>query len=158
MGFENMKDTMIVDKMGLIVKRALIQSNIERRLVVGLREVVRVLSYQNNEVVPIICVMAVPKAGDSVTHMHEVLLKAYCLENDIYIVELDSAEKLSRILNCSMLESCALICANPSGDSDCEGNFLDEDYKLTKAEDQIVDYCEDVWCDTNKPIIHLPGR
>ncbi|CAO1373269.1 unnamed protein product [Diamesa serratosioi] len=144
--------------MGLIVKQALIQSNIERRLVVGLKEVVRALSYQNNELLPIICLMAIPEAGDSVTHMHEVLLKAYCMENDIYILELESAEKMSRILNCSMLESCALICANPSGDSDCEGNFLDEDYKLTKAENQIVDFCEDVWGETEKSIIKLPGK
>lgn len=146
-----------VDLIGGFVKKALIQANIEKRLIIGLTQIGRLLS-QEQESVPIFCLMAPPRNGDYATHMHEVLLQAYCLENDIYIVQIDSAEKLSRILDTSRLESCALICANPAGDSDCEGSFLDQDYQMTKTERRLVDYCEDHWNDSEHATIRLPEK
>lgn len=142
---------------GSLVKKALVQAKLERRLVVGLAQIGRFLA-QNQMNIPILCLMTPPRTGDCATHMHEVLLKAYCLENDIYIVELDSAEKLNRILESPQLESCALICANPAGDSDCEGSFLDEDFQMTKIERKLVDYCEDHWNDSEHSTIRLPEK
>lgn len=142
---------------GSCVKKALIQANIEKRLVIGLTQIGRFLSQEQGNV-PIFCLMAPPKSDDYATHMHEVLLQAFCLENDIYIVQIDSAEKFSRLLDTSRLESCALICANPSGDSDCEGSFLDEDFQMTKNERKLVDYCEDHWNDSEHARIRLPEK
>lgn len=146
-----------VDQMGSLVKKALVQANIEKRLVIGLTQIGRFLAQDQSEV-PIICLMAPPKSGDYATHMHEVLLQAYCLENDIYIIKLDNSEKLNRILDTSRMESCALICANPAGDSDCEGSFLDQDYQMTKIEGKLVDYCEDHWNDSEHAMIRLPEK
>lgn len=146
-----------VDKMGSLVKKSLVQAKLEKRLIVGLTQIGRFLAEDQNNV-PIICLMAPPKSGDYATHMHEVLLQAYCLENDIYIVQLDSGEKLNRILDPKKFESCALICANPAGDSDCEGSFLDQDYQMTKYERRLVDFCEDHWNDSEHSMIRLPEK
>lgn len=145
------------DQMGSLVKKALVQAKIEKRLIVGLTQIGRFLA-QNQVNVPIICMMAPSKSGDYATHMHEVLLKAYCLENDIYIMQLDKAEKFSRILDSSRLESCALLCSNPAGDSDCEGSFLDQDYQMTKFERKLIDFCEDHWNDSKHSTIRLPEK
>jgi growth arrest and DNA-damage-inducible protein len=142
---------------GSLVKKALVQAKIEHRLIVGLSQIGRFLA-QDQVNIPIFCLMTPPRTGDCATHMHEVLLKAYCLENDIYIVELDSAEKFNRILESPQFESCALICANPAGDSDSEGSFLDEDFQMTKSERKLVDYCEDHWNDSEHSTIRLPEK
>lgn len=145
------------DQIGSLVRKALVQANIEKRLIIGLSQISRFLARDQTDV-PIICLMAPPATGDYATHMHEVLLQAYCLENDIYIMQLDNAEKLNRILDTSRIESCALICANPAGDSDCEGSFLDQDYQMTKIEGKLVDYCEDHWNDSEHSMIRLPEK
>lgn len=150
-------ESKIVDHIGSSVRKALIQANIERRLVVGLTQIGRFLA-QDQTNIPIICLMTPPKSGDYATHMHEVLLRAYCLENDIYIVQLDCSEKFNRILQTPRFESCALICTNPSGDSDCEGSFLDEDYQMTKIEKKVVDYCEMHWNDSEHSTVRLPEK
>lgn len=142
---------------GSLVKKALLHAKIEKRLIIGLTQIGRFLA-QDQVNVPIICVMAPAKTGDYATHMHEVLLKAYCLEHDIYIMQLDNAEKMNRILDSSRFESCALICTNPAGDSDCEGSFLDQDYQMTKIEKQLVDFCEDHWNDAEHSTIRLPEK
>jgi growth arrest and DNA-damage-inducible protein len=142
---------------GSLVKNALVQAKIEKRLIVGLTQISQFLA-QDHVNIPIFCLIAPPKTGDYATHMHEVLLKAYCLENDIYVVQLDQAEKFNRILDSLRFESCALICANPAGDSDCEGSFLDQDYQMTKTERRLVDYCEDHWNDSEHSTIRLPEK
>lgn len=142
---------------GSLVKKAMVQAKIEQRLIVGLTQIGRFLA-QDNANSPIFCMMAPPKTGDYATHMHEVLLKAYCLENDIYVVQLDNAEKFNRILDSNRFESCVLICANPAGDSDSEGSFLDQDYQMTKTERKLVDWCEDHWNDSEHSTIRLPEK
>lgn len=146
------------EEIGSLVKKCLIQSNIEKRIVIGLSQISQFL-VRDNLHIPIFCLMSAPRTGDYATHMHEVLLKAYCLEHDIYIIEIDNAEKLNRILGTSKLESCVLICANPAGDGDCEGSFLDQDYQLTKVEKKIVNFCEDHWDgEKGEAMIRLPEK
>ncbi|CRL03227.1 CLUMA_CG016532, isoform A [Clunio marinus] len=142
---------------GSLIKKALVQAMIEKRLVVGLTNIAQFLA-QDHVNIPIICLITPSKTDDYATHIHEVLLKAYCLENDIYIMNLDSLEKFNRILDSPRLESCALICANPAGDSDCEGSFLDEDFQMTKIEKKLVDFCEDHWDDMEHSTIRLPEK
>lgn len=144
-------------QMGSLVRKALVQANIEKRLILGLSQIVKCLAVENSYI-PILCLIAPPKTGDYATHMHEVLLKAFCYENDIYTIHLDSAESLSRILDSPTVQSCALIYANSSGDSDCEGSFLDEDYNLTKIERKLVNYCEAHWDESEHSTIRLPEK
>lgn len=146
-----------VNAVGSLVRKALVQAKLEKRLVVGITQIGQFLA-QDQSNVPVICMMAPPKSGDYATHMHEVLLEAYCLENDIYIMHIDSAEKLIRVLDLPKFESCAMICANPAGDSDCEGSFLDQDYQTTKIEKKLIDFCEDHWNDSEHATIRLPEK
>lgn len=145
------------NQMGNLVKKAIVQAKFEKRLILGLSQVVKYLMEGYSDI-PTICLIAPPKQGDFATHMQEVLLQAYCLENDIYIVHVDCADKISRILRLPTTESCALIFANSAGDFDCEGSFLDEDYHLTKIEKMIVNYCEEHWDEDEFSTIRLPEK
>lgn len=151
------KNSDMSNQMGNLVKKALVQAQIEKRLILGLSQVVKYLMEGFCDI-PTICLIAPPKQGDFATHMQEVLLNAYCLENNIYTLHLDCADKISRILKLPKVESCALIFANPAGDSDCEGSFLDEDYHLTKFEKMIVNYCDEHWDDPEFTTIRLPEK
>lgn len=133
---------------GVTAKRALLMANIEERVVVGLSDAIQALAKTPEEF--LFCFMAPPKPGDSATHMHEVLLQAFCFEHDIYIIKIDSAEKLSRLLGSSTLQSCALVQKTMSADHQHE--------ILSKVEDQLVDYCEEHWEDPVKPVVKLPEK
>lgn len=120
------------------VRAAVWHAQVEKRIIVGLSAAVKSLSQTPNK--SLFCILAPPKSGDSTTHMLEVLLEAYCYENDIYIIKVDTSEKLTRILGTRHIESCVLIQrTNPNDDepSDME--------KLTVVENELVEYCEDLW-------------
>lgn len=134
---------------GRTVKSALIRAQSESRVIVGLSAAINVLSKSPEG--SLFCLMAVPKDGDSATHMHEVLLEAFCYENDIYVIKVDDATKLSRILGQETVESCCLV------QKTWAGNLQDEEDKLTKAENQLVDYCEAHWDAPQHPIVQLPA-
>lgn len=62
----------------------LIAAKLDNRIIVGLSCVVKSLSKLSDE--GLFCIMAPPVEGDAATHMLEVLLQAYCYENDIYLI------------------------------------------------------------------------
>ncbi|EDV35905.1 uncharacterized protein Dana_GF12703 [Drosophila ananassae] len=136
---------------GRTVKSALIRAQSESRVIVGLSAAINVLSKSPEG--SLFCLMAVPKDGDSATHMHEVLLEAFCYENDIYVIKVDDATKLSRILGQETVESCCLVQKTWAGNLQDE----EEEDKLTKAENQLVDYCEAHWDAPQHPIVQLPA-
>lgn len=72
-------------KAGKELKEALKKAQRESRLVVGVSAVVKFLSLATED--SLLCILASPKSGDSATHIQEVLLKAFCLENDIYTIQ-----------------------------------------------------------------------
>jgi ribosomal protein L7Ae-like RNA K-turn-binding protein len=145
------------DNVGSLVKKALVQAKMERRIILGLSQIVKSLM-QGAVDIPLFCLIAPPRQDDYATHMQEVLLNAYCLENGIYPIQIDSGKKLGRIMDLPDFVSCVLICANPSGDCNCEGSFLDEDYQMTKFEKQLVTYVEEHWDDSEHSTIRLPEK
>lgn len=134
---------------GRTVKAALRRAHSESRVIVGLSAAINVLSKSPEG--SLFCLMAVPKDGDSATHMHEVLLEAFCYENDIYVIKVDDATKLSRILGQETVESCCLV----QKVWDSADNAEEE--QLTKAENQLVDFCEAHWDAPQHPIVQLPA-
>lgn len=128
---------------GMKIRAALWHAQIEKRLIVGLPEAVKNLSKTPDEF--LFCIMAPAEAGDTSTHIQEVLLEAYCYENDIYIIKVDAAEKLTRILGTRAAQSCVLIQKN-----------IVNDESLTAVESELIDYCEDCWDEPNKETIVLP--
>lgn len=67
------------------VRNSLWTAQTENRVIVGLSAAVKSLSTVPEDA--LFCILAPPKKGDTATHMHEVLLKAYCFENDIYMIQ-----------------------------------------------------------------------
>ncbi|EDW46733.1 growth arrest and DNA damage-inducible protein GADD45 alpha [Drosophila sechellia] len=131
---------------GRTIKSALLRAQSEARVIVGLSAAINVLSKSPEG--SLFCLMAQPKVGDSATHMHEVLLEAFCYENDIYVIKVDDATKLSRILGQDSVESCCLV----------QKVWADApEEQLTKAENQLVDYCEAHWDAPQQPIVQLPA-
>ncbi|XP_037950694.1 growth arrest and DNA damage-inducible protein GADD45 alpha-like [Teleopsis dalmanni] len=143
-------DNAVMDysKIGRTVKSALLKAQAESRVIVGLSAAIKVLS--NAPEGSLFCLMAVPEDGDSAMHMHEVLLEAFCYENDIYVIKVDSAAKLSRILGKTDMESCCLVQKSWSGDDQHEE-------QLNKSENLLVDYCEAFWDSPQHPIVELPN-
>lgn len=70
---------------GLAAKHALLLAKIENRLIMGLSDAISNFAKTPEDF--LFCFMAPPKPGDSATHMHEVLLQAFCFEHDIYIIK-----------------------------------------------------------------------
>ncbi|KAG4072785.1 hypothetical protein HA402_005262 [Bradysia odoriphaga] len=131
---------------GDTVTCALERAQLENRLVVGLSAVAKDLSVSNEDA--IFLLLSPPEIGDSATHLHSKLLEAFCYENDIYIIKVDSSKKLSRILKTSNLECCALIQRSNSVNNQSD--------QLTSAEESLVDHCEEFWDCQHQPIIRLP--
>lgn len=130
---------------GETVTSALQRAQVENRLVVGLSAVAKDLSVSNEDAVFLL--LSPPEIGDSATHLHSKLLEAFCYENDIYIIKVDSSKKLSRILKTSNLECCALI---------QRSNSVDQTDQLTSVEESLVDHCEEFWDCQHQPVIQLP--
>ncbi|XP_055916323.1 growth arrest and DNA damage-inducible protein GADD45 alpha [Eupeodes corollae] len=139
-------NNMIYPNIGRTIKTALLKADNESRVIVGLSAATKILAKLPEG--SLFCLMAQPKAGDSATHMHEVLLEAFCYENDIYVIKVDCATKLSRILGKTVIESCCLI-QKPWADKENEN--------LNKSENILVDFCEAYWDSPSQPVVKLPA-
>lgn len=118
-------------------------AQVEERLIIGLNEAVRMLSKSPNN--SLFCILAPAPAGNTSTHIQEVLLEAYCYENDIYIMKVNTAERLTRILGTRRPQSCVLIQKSPTNAAD-----------ITAIEGELIDYCEEIWNEPNATPISLP--
>lgn len=158
---ENSKDMVVIAKethinenmlcnneIGGTVRSALLLAMKEDRLVLGLLDTVKTLAKAPED--SLFCIMAQPEIGDSATHMHEVLLEAYCYENGIYIIKVDSASKLCRIIGSSELESCVLVQKSMVSNNNAEIDHYSD------VEDLLIDHCEAHWDAPVQPIIQLP--
>uniref|UniRef100_A0A182NHP0 Ribosomal protein eL8/eL30/eS12/Gadd45 domain-containing protein n=1 Tax=Anopheles dirus TaxID=7168 RepID=A0A182NHP0_9DIPT len=130
---------------GGMVEQALLAAHREERAIVGLSESINALSKTPEDF--LFCLLAA--SGNPANHMHQVLLEAFCFEHDIYIIKVDSEEKLSRLLGTQRVESCVLLQKSWS-----EGRTE----TITDVEDLLVDYCEEHWEAPVKPTECLVGQ
>lgn len=135
---------------GDIVRDILMRSQLDNRLVCGLENTSMFLKESENSEQSLFFFIAPLVTFDSVKHMQEVFLQAFCFENDIYIIKLDSAEKLNIILG------------NEQGDATCALVFVKmrndkkKKEKYTESEKVLIDHCENFWDEPIQPIITLP--
>lgn len=129
---------------GEAVTRILVDARKGNRLILGVKNAINYLNDTENPEHSLFFFMA--PARDHTTHMSTILLKAFCFENDIYIVQLDSEEKLSRIINADGA-SCALV----------QRSDVNNDV-YNKYETILIDHCEDFWGEIVQPIIKLPDK
>lgn len=134
------------NRVGKDLAKTLKMAQKESRIIIGVAAAVRFLSAAPED--SLFCILAPPKEGDSATHIQEVLLKAFCFENDIYTVQVDDSEKLGRLLNAPSNEICILV----------QKSRLPETSEeiFSSAENAIIDYCEETWDAPQQPIIKLP--
>jgi growth arrest and DNA-damage-inducible protein len=142
---------------GDAVKEILMEADKENRLICGFNDASKYLKETEYPEHSLFFFIA-PSNGDSVSHMHEVLLQAFCFENDIYIVKLDSADKLNSILDSKDRGvTCALVQRSAVMDMKTEHDEIDLE-KFTELENILIDHCEDFWSEPIQPIIRLPDK
>ncbi|KAK3604493.1 hypothetical protein CHS0354_001173 [Potamilus streckersoni] len=89
-------DTMSV-KTARFLKEALLKAMSEGRLTSGVFECAKVFRMDPDKVR--LCILPVTSSTDVAIHIQHKLIEAYCWENEIQLLKVDSAEKLSVILN-----------------------------------------------------------
>lgn len=70
---------------GQCIKTVLRRACVEKRLTIGLLPAIQYLSKNCNGA--LFCLTAEAPPGDSATHMQDVLLQAFCVENDIHVIK-----------------------------------------------------------------------
>lgn len=128
---------------GKNLRSVILRADLESRLVIGLSAAIKQLSVQPADT--LFCLFITPKKGDSATHMQEVLLQAFCFENDIYILRVDSADKLARLLNVTRCDSCVLVQRSTTTGK-----------TIVASEEALIDFCEDYWDAPVQPVVQLP--
>lgn len=146
--FEDMDISQYEEKMkkmtvGEVVERVIIEAHKEARLICGLKNSIKHLNETENPENSLFFFMAPTR--DHASHMSTILLKAFCFENDIYIVQVDSAEKLSKLINIEGA-TCALV----------QRSSAENKNMCSLVEEMLVDHCEDFWDELVQPIIKLP--
>ncbi|XP_026491894.1 growth arrest and DNA damage-inducible protein GADD45 alpha [Vanessa tameamea] len=138
------------------IRTVLRRACVEKRLTIGLLPAIQYLSKNTNGA--LFCLTAAAPPGDSATHMQEVLLQAFCDENDIYVIKVDSENKLKRLLGfCKtpMDFSCILV-HYPYADPFSDSQEIDLSI-LSEAEKDLIDHCDTNW-GTQMPVIKLPEK
>ncbi|XP_055601546.1 growth arrest and DNA damage-inducible protein GADD45 alpha-like [Uranotaenia lowii] len=140
---------------GSNIRTTLIAAAAERRTVIGMTNAIRSLRDEPQNY--IFCFIASSKQPDSGAHMQQVLLEAFCFENDIYIIKVDSATKLSRLLGSTsniQPASCVLVQKSRVGIGVSENS----NNTFSRSENLLIDHCEFYWDEPNKPVIKLPEK
>lgn len=148
-----------------IVRTVLSMAKSAERITLGFSDAIKLLSKTPDEAQ--FCFLAEPAHGDSATHMHEVLLQAFCYEHGIYIIKVDSGRKLAHLLDTlNANETCVLI--RKSSDERCDSNdtttppliATDAQAEATtiysKEEEILVNFCEKSWHNSDYCIVKLP--
>lgn len=168
---DKIRDAMATKPIEEIVQTVLSVAKRAQRITLGFSDAIKLLSSSPEEAQ--FCFLAEPKRGDSATHMHEVLLQAFCYEHGIYIIKVDSGRKLANASGTlSADETCVLIrktrnnCSkmDRSGDASSGTGMATVTAALTSTnalcisdEDILVNFCENAWHNTDAYcIVELP--
>ncbi|XP_031630408.1 uncharacterized protein LOC116345300 [Contarinia nasturtii] len=159
-------ESMATKPIGEIVQTVLSVAKNTHRITSGFSDAIKLLSNTPEDAQ--FCFLAEPKRGDSATHMHEVLLQAFCYEHGIYIIKVDSGRKLAHVLGTfTSDETCVLIRKNTTGNNNniTPDTDNDDDAKAattsrtgpgSNEEDILVNFCENSWHSADYCIVKLP--
>lgn len=133
---------------GETIREILVEAKKENCLIGGLSKASEYLRETDNAENSLFFFIVPTPHGSSLMHMQEVVLQSFCFENDIYIIKLDSAEKLNKILGFEQgFETCALVQRMAP---------IDRKEKYTDLERILIDHCEYFWNEPIQPTIKLP--
>ncbi|KAK4885436.1 hypothetical protein RN001_001707 [Aquatica leii] len=138
------------------VKGVLTRARVERRLICGLLPAITYLETNPDDAV--MCLLPQTRPGDAATHIHTVLLQAFCFENYIPVIQVDSGERLAEL--CGISESkgrgAECFCAIITRDSNTNDLTPDEDPPLSPSEQKLADFYECTLEEYPRPVVHLP--
>ncbi|CAG9859916.1 unnamed protein product [Phyllotreta striolata] len=140
-------------KLGRAVHGMLTHAKINNRLICGLFPAVEYLEKSPEDV--LFCVLPQTRPGDSTMHMQTVLLQAFCFENDIPVIQVDSSEKLAEycdIRNSDIGCTCAVVIKDSSLPSTPEDEF-----PMSPTEQILADFYEFTLEEFPRPVIELPS-
>lgn len=156
------RDTLATKPIGDIVQTVLSMAKCAQRITLGFSDAIKSLSNTPEEAQ--FCFLAEPSRGDSATHMHEVLLQAFCYEHGIYIIKVDSGQKLAHILDSlNEDEKCVLIrkpgtkrVDKMSATTEAATQQTTAAFNSIEEEDILVNFCENSWHNSDYRIVKLP--
>ncbi|XP_013195091.1 growth arrest and DNA damage-inducible protein GADD45 alpha [Amyelois transitella] len=142
---------------GLCLKTVLRRACIEKRLTIGLLPAIQYLSKNSDGA--LFCVTAEAPPGDSATHMQEVLLQAFCTENDIYVIKVDSQNKMKSLIGdrCTSSDYSCVLVHYPYTDPFMDSQEIDLSI-LSQAEQDLIEHCELNWHYPQPPVVKLPEK
>lgn len=148
-----LKTSSLKMNLGETIEAILVQAQEENRLIGGLSNVSKHLKETECSEHSLFFFVAPSPPGNAVNHMQEVVLQSFCFEHDIYIIKLDSAEKLTNILRCDHFISCALVQRMTTAT-----RVLGIATRYTDLETTLIDHCEYFWDEIVQPVIKLPEK
>lgn len=160
---KSQSDALAGRPIGEIVRSVLSKAKGDYRITLGFSDAIKLLSRTPDEAQ--FCFLAEPARGDSATHMHEVLLEAFCYEHGIYIIKVDSSGKLAHVVGTlNANETCVLVrksISNCTQHGTADGEEDDEAATeaatvSSKEEDILVNFCEQSWHNSDYCIVKLP--
>ncbi|XP_018564458.1 growth arrest and DNA damage-inducible protein GADD45 alpha [Anoplophora glabripennis] len=139
-------------KLGKAVRGVLTRAKVERRLICGLLPAIAYLEKTPDDVV--ICVLPQTRPGDATTHIQTVLLQAFCYENYIPVIQVNSSEKLADYCGVSSKTgcNCAIIVKDPAASP----TTPDDEIPLSPTEKILADFYECTLEEFPRPVIELP--
>ena len=137
------------------VKEILNEAQSDNRLICGWKDTINYLNETENPEHSLFFILVPSNSDDKLSHMQEVMTRAFCLENDIYVIQIDSIDKFNSILGTNSHHSCALIQRSSTMKIEHPDDGIDLD-DFSSLENNLIDYCEDNWSERIQPVIRLP--
>ncbi|XP_069702632.1 growth arrest and DNA damage-inducible protein GADD45 alpha [Periplaneta americana] len=132
------------------VMAVLRRAQAENRLTCGLLPAIKLLEMDPDSA--LFCIMPQSSQGNAALHIQTVLLQAFCYENDIHIIQVDSSEKLGDIVtgkdNGPRLDTSCVLVHQP---------WATDQPELSKWEQQLVGFCHKTLDEYPQPVIKLPA-
>lgn len=175
------RDTTADRPIGEICRTVLSVAKSAQRITLGFSDAIKLLSKTPDEAQ--FCFLAEPARGDSATHMHEVLLQAFCFEHGINIIKVDSGQKLAHVLGtlnanetCVLIRKSVINCTEHEAEREgCDNNVIAATEAATamvaaamnstsafcseeeeEEEEILVNFCENSWHNSDYCIVKLP--
>ncbi|CAG9834600.1 unnamed protein product [Diabrotica balteata] len=153
---ENQKSEMFNrTKLSRAMHAMLTQARSNSRLICGLLPTIAHLETSPEDV--IFCLLPQTRPGDASAHMQTVLLQAFCYENYIPVIQVDSSEKLADYCGETYSENqtnctCAIVTRDFSLPSTPE-----DEIPMSPTEKMLADFYDFTLEQSTRPIIELPS-
>ncbi|XP_017786139.1 PREDICTED: growth arrest and DNA damage-inducible protein GADD45 beta [Nicrophorus vespilloides] len=150
--FHNSKCKMLNrSNMGRAIRGVLTQAKVENRLISGLLPAITYLQKASDDT--LMCLLPETRKDDATAHMQTVLLQAFCYENFIPVIKVDSSEKLAEMCGISGQKGCPCVLITRDLTIPWDTNY---DPPLTNDEQILADFYECTLEEYPTPVVQMP--